>query len=88
VQPTVPIRTGQGEGWVLGHAPDDVSLHPQDQFDFTKEQLAVILTAKAKEQVAKHLRGKSTRVTGRVTSYLPFTDDPISARQYDVVASD
>src|SRR5207249_3617785 len=54
VDRAVPIRPGPiAEGWVLGHAPDDVCLHPTDRLDFTKEQLTAVLAAKAIGQLRR-----------------------------------
>jgi hypothetical protein len=58
--------------------------------------LAAILTTRARQQLnrlgirdaAKHFEGRVLRVTGRVSSYTPFTDDPPSGRQVDLVLDD
>jgi hypothetical protein len=98
VQPSPQLRKGVGkdDGWVVGHGPDDLGLYPQDRQDYTQEQFAAILTARAKQQlkrlgindVGNHFEGNVVRVTGRVSSYLPFTDDPVGARQFDLVIDD
>jgi RNA polymerase sigma factor (sigma-70 family) len=98
VQPSPEIRKGPGkdDGWVEGHGPNDLGLYPSDRFDWTQKQFAAILTARAKQQLkrlgindaGKHFNGTVIRVTGRISSYLPFTDDPESERQYELVIDD
>jgi RNA polymerase sigma factor (sigma-70 family) len=98
VQPSVQIRKEPGEhaDWVVGHGRDDLGLHPMERLDYTNDQFAVLLTAKAKQQftrlgirdVGKHLLGKSIRVTGPITSFVPITDEPISGRQYEIILTD
>jgi hypothetical protein len=98
VQPSVAIRNGVAKeaGWVAGHGPGDLGLHPQDRLDYTRDQFAAVLTAKATQQLQRlgiqdageHLQGKTIRVTGVVSSYLPFTDDPPCGRQFDLMIDD
>jgi hypothetical protein len=90
------VRLVQPAPQVAGHGPDDLGLYPCDRPDWTQKQFTAILTAGAKQQLkrlgvddaGKHLSGKVTRVTGRISSYLPITDDPVSERQYELVIDD
>jgi RNA polymerase sigma factor (sigma-70 family) len=98
VQPSAQIRKGpeHDADWVVGHGRDDLALHPQGRLDHTRDQFAVLLTAKAMQQltrlgikdVGKHLQGRSIRVTGPITSFLPITDEPICGRQFEIVVTD
>ena len=90
------VRLVEPSPQVPGHGPDDLSLHPYDRLNWTQKQFTAVLTAKAKQQLkrlgvddaGKHFNGKVIRATGRISSYLPITDDPVSERQYELVIDD
>jgi hypothetical protein len=90
------VRMVQRTAQAAGHGPDDLGLCPYDRVDWTQKQFTAILTVAARQQLKrlgivdarKHLVGKIMRATGRVSSYLPLTDEPVSERQYELVIED
>ena len=88
--------TEKDSPWVIGHGPDDVSLHPQPPKKFEEKQFAAILTPKVVDQLKRvgikdvggHFNGKTIRISGRIRQHVYSGDDPPIEPHYDLVIED
>ncbi|HEV3440792.1 MAG TPA: sigma-70 family RNA polymerase sigma factor [Gemmata sp.] len=92
----IKLNTEKDSPYVVGHGPDDMSLHPQAPKKFEERQFTVILTPKVVKQliavgiqdVGKHFMGKTIRVSGRINQHNYSGDDPPIEPHYDLVIED
>jgi RNA polymerase sigma factor (sigma-70 family) len=92
----IKLTTEKDSPWVVGHGPDDLSLHPQPPKKFEERQFTVILTPTVVKQlnrvgiqdVGKHFAGKTIRVSGQVRQHNYSGDDPPIETHYDLVVED
>ena len=77
VAKAIPIKTDDKKdaGWLKGHSPGDICLRPQNPTDKKQARFSAILTEKTIKQlkrvdiqdIEKHFRGKTVRVTGQTS---------------------
>ena len=92
----IESTTEEGPPWVVGHGPDDLSLHPQPPKKFEEGQFAVIPTPTVEKQldrigiqdVGKHFVGKTIRISGQVRQQNYSGDEPPIGTHYDLVIDD
>jgi RNA polymerase sigma factor (sigma-70 family) len=92
----IKVNTEKDSPYVVGHGPDDLSLHPQPPRKFEEKQFTAILTSKVVKQlqevgiqdVGKHFMEKTIRVSGRINQHNYSGDDPPIEPHYDLVIED
>jgi RNA polymerase sigma factor (sigma-70 family) len=92
----IKLTTENASPYVVGHSPDDLSLHPQPPRKFEEKQFTAILTSKVVKQlqvvgiqdVGKHFVGRTIRISGRIRQHNYSGDEPPIETHYDLVIED